>query len=130
MRDQSKNLLAAISIDPQTISTNTTTNGDGVDLRGYDAAMALFESNDTIADGDFALKLQESDDDSTYTDVAAADQIGALSDFSSSNEGVQQVGYIGNKRYIRGVIVSTSVSSGGIMGCTIVRGMPHRMPTS
>lgn len=130
MRDISKNLSIAQSIDPQTIATDTTTNGDGVDVRDYDAVMAVFESNDTIADGDFALKIQESDDDVTYTDVDSSEQIGTLSDFTSSNEGVQSVGYVGNKRYVRAVITSTSTSSGGIMGASIVRGYPHNAPTS
>jgi hypothetical protein len=130
MRDISKNHLAAISIDPQTIASDTTTNGDGVDLRDFGAAMAVFFSNDTIADGDFALKLQESDDDVTYTDVASGDQIGTLTDFSSSAEGVQQVGYIGEKRYIRAVIISTNTSSGGIMGANIIKGRGYKLPTS
>jgi hypothetical protein len=131
MRDISKNLSVGVSIDPQTISSDTTTNGVGVDVRGYDAAMVEFTSNDVIADGDFALTVEESDAlSSGYTAVATAELIGTLVDFSASNEGVQQVGYVGNKRYVRGVVTSTSTSSGGIMGCNVVRGLPHNAPTS
>jgi hypothetical protein len=130
MRDISKNLLAAISIDPQTISSDTTTNGTGVDVRDYDGVMVLFQSNDTVADGAYALKIQESDDDSTYTDVDSSEQIGTLSNFSSSAEGTQQIGYVGNKRYVRPVITSTSTSSGGIFVATVIRGLPHAAPTS
>ena len=130
MRDISKNLLATISIDPQTISSDTTTNGTGVDVRDYDGAMVVFQSNDAITDGAFALKLQESDDDSTYTDVDSSEQIRTLSNFSSSAEGIQQVGYVGNKRYLRPVITTTSTSSGGIVSAHVTRGLPHRAPTS
>jgi len=130
MRDISKNLLATISIDPQTISSDTTTNGTGVDVRDYDGAMVVFQSNDAITDGAFALKLQESDDDSTYTDVDSSEQIGTLANFSSSAEGIQQVGYVGNKRYLRPVITTTSTSSGGIVSAHVTRGLPHRAPTS
>lgn len=129
-RDISKNLLAAISIDPQTISTNTTTNGDGVDLRDYDAAMVVFFSNDAITDGTFALSVEESDDDSTYSAVDSSQIIGTLTDMDSDTESIQQVGYIGDKRYIRAVITSTGVSSGGILGANVVRGLPLRAPTS
>ena len=130
MRDISKNLLAVISIDPQTISSDTTTNGVGVDVRDFDGAMVLFQSNDAVTDGDFALTIEESDDDITYAAVAAAETIGTLADFTSSNEGSQQVGYIGNKRYIRPVITSTSTSCGGIMMATVIKGLPHNAPTS
>jgi hypothetical protein len=130
MRDISKNLLAVISIDPQTISSDTTTNGVGVDVRDYDAAMVVFQSNDAVTDGDFALKIQESDDDVTYTDVDSSEQVGTLADFTSSNEGSQQVGYLGNKRYVRPVITSTSTSCGGIFMASVIAGLPHNAPTS
>lgn len=130
MRDISKNLLATISIDPQTISSNATTNGVGVDVRDYDAAMVVFQSNDALTDGVFALSLEESDDNSTFTAVASTEMIGTLANFTSSNEGVQQVGYIGSKRYIRPVITSTSVTCGGILSAHVTRGLPHNAPTS
>ena len=131
MRDISKNLSAVISIDPQSIATDTTTNGVAVDVRDFGAAMVLFASNDAITDGDYALTVEESDaSGSGFTTVAAADLIGTLTDFSSSAEGIQQVGYIGTKRYIRAVITSTSTSTGGLMSATIVKGRPYKAPTS
>ena len=130
MRDISKNISLAQSIDPQTISSNTTTNGTGVDVRDYDGVMVVFESNDAVADGAYVLGVEEADDDSTYTDVASADLIGTVANFSSSSEGIRAVGYIGIKRYVRATIVSTGTSSGGIMGGHVVRGLPHSAPTS
>lgn len=131
MKDISKNLLAVISIDPQTIATDTATNGVGVDVRGYDGAMVVYQSNDAITDGDFALSLEESDSlGSGYTAVDSTEQEGSLVDFTSTNEGSQQIGYKGNKRYIRPVITSTNTSSGGILMATVIAGLPKAAPTS
>lgn len=130
IRDMSKNLSLAQSIDPQTISSNTTTNGTGVDVRDYDAVVVSFESNDAVADGIYVLGVEESDDNSTFTDVASADLIGTVANFTASSEGIRWQGYIGIKRYIRASIVSTSTSSGGIMGACVIRGLPHSAPTS
>lgn len=130
MRDISKNLLAALSIDPQAITSDTTTNGASMDVRGYDAAMVIFQSIDAVTDGSYALTIQESDDDITFTDVDSSEQIGTLTAFTSSAEGMQQAGYVGNKRYIRAVITSTSTTCGGTFAASIIAGYPHNAPTS
>lgn len=57
-------------------------NGTGVDLRGYESATVLIESG-TITDGTHTPKLQESDDNTTYTDVAAGDLIGSFSNIAN-----------------------------------------------
>ena len=130
MRDMSKNLSFTKSIAPQTINSDTTTNGTGVDIRDYDAVTIAWESSTTVSDGTYVLGVEESDDDSTYTDVASADMVGTVANFSSSSEGNRWQGYIGIKRYIRATFVSTSTSSGGVFAGTIVRGLPHSAPTS
>ena len=70
MRDIKSNVDAVKSIDPATYNSNQT--GTGVDLQGYEAAMAVIQSG-ALTDGTHTPKMQESDDDSTYTDVGATD---------------------------------------------------------
>src|SRR5689334_20151758 len=83
-----------------------TATGVGVDLRGFDGAEVVFQTGAIVAAGLFTPKLQESDDstngsDGTWNDVAAADQLGTLSNLAAS--AVQRAGYIGAKRWVRPV---------------------------
>lgn len=68
-------------------------------------------------DGQWTPKLEESDDNSAWTDVAAADVIGTLSTVTStSNDNViQACSYNGSKRYVRGSLVETSNGTTGIV---------------
>ncbi|MEW6583259.1 MAG: hypothetical protein AB1416_10925 [Actinomycetota bacterium] len=107
--------------------TNATHNGTGVDLAGYEGALVKFDVG-AVTDGTHAPKIQESDDNSTYTDVAAADLSGALANLASNTP--QKQGYIGRKRYIRAVITTTGATTGAIAGATVVRGAPHQTPAA
>jgi hypothetical protein len=73
----------------------------------------------TITDGTHTPKLQESDDNATFTDVAAGDLEGT---FAVLATGVNQhVGYKGRKRYLRAVITVAGATTGGIYGAAIIR---------
>ena len=124
MRDIKSNVDAVKSIDPATHNSNQT--GTGVDIRGYEAAMAVIYSG-ALTDGTHTPKLQESDDDSTYTDVAAVDLEGTLANISA--DAVQRVGYKGTKRYVR-VFVTSNGATGAIYGVMILRGVPHHAPVA
>lgn len=129
LRDLKSNIGVAMSVLP--LLRTATVSGTGVDLREFDSAMAELQVG-TITDGTFTPKLQESDDDSTYTDVAAADLIGSFTARTSANDGtVERVGYGGDKRYIRVVYTVTgSPATGGTVGATIVQGHPHYAPVA
>lgn len=103
---------------------NGDTNGSGVDLRGYEAAMVVFDTG-AITDGTHTPSLEESDDDSTYTTVAAADLQGAFANLAANS--VQRVGYSGGNRYIRAQC-NSSGTTGAAYSATIVRGRPHAAP--
>ena len=124
MRDLKNNVDAVKSIDPATHNSNQT--GTGADLQGYEAAMAIVYSG-ALTDGTHTPKLQESDDDSSYTDVAAADVVGTLANISAN--AVQRVGYKGGKRYVR-VFVTSDGTTGAIYGAMMIRGVPHHAPVA
>ncbi|MEZ5101171.1 MAG: hypothetical protein R3C15_15495 [Thermoleophilia bacterium] len=98
-----------------------TANGSSADLATYESAAVILNVG-TITDGTHTPKLQESDDNSAWSDVAAADLQGAFAALASTTQ--QEVGYIGRKRYVRVVVTVAGATTGGVYGATIVRG--HR----
>lgn len=129
-RDIKNNVLVVHSLSPAA-RTDGTVNGTKADLRGYESAMVLFHVG-ARTDGSHALKVTESSDDSTYTEVAAADLHGSLTAVAGAGQqnAVQAVGYIGNKPYIKAQIVTTGSTSGAIIGATIIKGHPVNAPAA
>lgn len=124
MRDIKNNVDIVKSIDPATYNSDQT--GTGVDLRGFGSSMAAIQSG-ALTDGTHTPKLQESDDDSAYTDVASADLGGSFANISA--DAIQRVGYKGAKRYVR-VFVTSSGTTGAIYSASIVRGLPSFAPAA
>ena len=139
MKDLSNNISPAVSL-PAAVRT-AAANGTGVDLQGYESATVLVDvgaEGDTLSSSvHFEISLEESDDDSTYTDVAQASIIdgtiasggiflkldGTAGGNPDSSGGIFRVGYVGNKRYIRVVIAKTGTHSTGTpIGAMVVRG--------
>lgn len=108
---------------PATRTANST--GTGVDLAGYHAA-AIYVVAGTITDGTHTPVVQESDDNSIFADVAAEDLQGSLVDITSDS--VQEIGYIGNKRYIRVNVAASGTTNGGTYGAFVVRGRSSSRP--
>lgn len=131
MKDMSSGLNGLVSVPSAAIRNgNAATNGTGAALAGYNGAMGQFFSG-TLTDGSVAGKLQESDDDSSYSDVAAADVVGGtnLVTLAATDDNlVKELGYIGKKPYIRGVMTQSGATTGGYYGCNILRGFPIKAP--
>lgn len=123
-KDLNKDVAAATSLAPA--ARTSTANGTGVDLQGYGAAMVVWNVG-AITDGTHTPKLQESDDNSTFTDVAAANLSGTHAALTASTN--QEIGYIGRSRYIRAVVTVTgSPSTGGVYAALVVRGRAKTLP--
>jgi hypothetical protein len=129
MASRSINDLVAPAISLAPAARTASANGTGVDLHGHEAAEVLIVAG-VITDGSHAVTIEESDDDSTYTAVAAADRIGTLPTLTSSSGGsaVHKLAYLGGKRYLRVVITASGTTSGGVIGAIVVRGRRHVMP--
>jgi hypothetical protein len=124
-RDLHNELAVATSLAPAARSANTTVNGTGIDLAGFRAAAVVFVVG-AITDGTHTPKIQESDDNATFTDVAAADQSGTLAVLAASTN--QEVSYLGSKRYIRAVSTTAGATTGGVYAAVVVRGNPLVAP--
>lgn len=104
-----------------------TANGTGIDLANFASATLVF-SVGTITDGTHTPTMQESDDNSTYTTVAAADLIGTFAALASTVN--QRVGYRGIKRYIRGVSTVSGATTGGVYAAIVIRADARKQPVA
>ncbi|MDD3371566.1 MAG: hypothetical protein PHE27_07060 [Alphaproteobacteria bacterium] len=129
-RDLLRNQLAVQSLAPAA-RTNGTATGTAVDLRGFDGAVIAF-SFGAHTDGTHTPTIVHSDDNETFTTcVYGTDLDGpsALAAVSGGTGSIQQIGYIGNKRYVAAVITTTGATTGALSAATVIAGYPHNAPT-
>jgi uncharacterized phiE125 gp8 family phage protein len=86
--------------DQYVVADNYTTHvGTGIEVIGYDA-LVILNSGTNGATGTVDIKIQESDDDVTYTDWPT----GAFTQVTTANDNaIQEKAYTGTKQYIRTV---------------------------
>jgi hypothetical protein len=127
MKDLYHNILPAQSLAPQ--ATTATRNGTGVDLQSYESASVQL-SVGAWTDGSHTPKLQESSDNSAWSDVAASDQLGSFTAITGAGQASaeQIVGYVGSKRYIRAVVTVTGATTGAVIGASVIKGHPRFAP--
>lgn len=120
-------ISSALSFNPA--ARTATANGTGVDLQNFMAA-AVIVSIGAITDGTHTLKLQDSPDNSTFTDVAAANLSGSFTALTSGSTAgtTQEVSYLGNQRYIRAVTTVAGATTGGVYSVVVIRAYPRTQP--
>jgi hypothetical protein len=113
LRAISQQLVTVPLIGPKAIVA--TTNGTALDLAAADTDMVVFNPG-VWTDGTYTLKLQDSPDNVTWTDVTPANQVGTLAAISSAPTAVlQQVSYIGPARYLRPVVTASGATTGVLL---------------
>jgi len=120
LRNQNLTNTRSINIAAKTTGTS---NGTGVDTGGFDAVTVVFEVG-TRTDGTHVAKIQDSNDNAAFGDIAATEQVGTFAADVTSNVNQSAV-YIGSKRYVRAVLVSSGTTTGAIVGASVVLG--HKM---
>lgn len=112
-------------LDPATITSDT--NCTSVDMKGYDELLFLVnigESGDTLSGSvKIELEVEESADNSTFTDVADADLVNYVAgtndgcfgviDAAAEDDARYITGYRGDSRYVRVVLNLTGTHSNG-----------------
>lgn len=119
MRDIYGNILVTQISNPAT--SNTTRTSSAVDLQGFNSLsmlVSLGQSGDTLSGSVYwTIKITHSNDDSTYTDAAAADiSAGAASvvvNATTLDKTTYGFGYIGSKRYVKAVATPTGTHTNG-----------------
>lgn len=123
LKDLKNNLEAFNSLVPA--ARIATANGTGYDSAKVNGVIAVV-SVGTVTDGTHTFKLQESDDNSAFTDVAVGDLIGSF--VAATSNSVQRVGYTGIKRYVRVVQTVSGATTGAFTSAQLIGGFPRKYP--
>lgn len=125
--------LTKVSLAP-IIATNGTLNGTAIDRAvngGMQNAM-LVVSTGVVTDGSHAVAIQDSADGSTgWTAVPVAVLQGTAPTVVAANDStVFEVGVGLTRRYLRAVVVTTSATDGGLIGCHFLLTAPRFAPVA
>jgi hypothetical protein len=114
----------ALAVEPKARNATTTADMLTVDLKNVNAAEAIVAIG-TWTDGVHTFSLLESNDDSTYTAVAAASMDGTFAQVTSAalDQMVQNVGYRGTARYIKVKCTVSGATTGLVWGAVVARGL-------
>lgn len=129
-RDNNSNLDAQESLRPAVLSSDT--DGETVDLRGSDSATIVVSIGaiSGSVNGTTALTLEESDDGTSFSDVADADILGEEPTGTGITANTAfQFGYIGDARYIRATWTKGGETNAAV-SAMVVRGHLHKAPSA
>ncbi len=126
MRDLHNNVDVKVALNTAAITSNTTTNGAIIDMRGYSAVEFVIQSG-ALTDGTYTVLLESGNasDLSDKANVVDSAMLGteALASFIATEDNtVKKVGMVahGSYRYVRLSLVSASTTAGGTLGATVV----------
>lgn len=132
LRDVSSNLGPAQSISARAVTA--AVNGTGVDLQGFDGAMLYLDLGTFAGTTPGAtIRWEESDDNSTFTAIAAGDLLGGLiaAIDTTNDDQIHKRSYLGNKRYVRAAVTAVSGTGPSLpMAASVVRGHPSQRPVA
>lgn len=126
LRDFEGNIEHTQVVDPVVVKADV--DGAGIDMQNFRHAAfyaMVGESGDTLSGSVYVeLELEESDDNSTFSDCADADITNAVDgnndgtfakiDAAAEDDAVYMTQYTGSKRYVRPVINVTGTHTNGI----------------
>lgn len=129
-------LGAEVALNTQAVSTDTTTNGEAINLSGFEGVLFVPFAG-ALTDGGYTPLIQESDDSniSNATNVADADLLPsgtgqeASAALDTSNT-ASKIGYRGTKQYVFCSLVSANTTTGGDVGVVAIKGHPKQAPVS
>jgi len=114
-------IAAEVALDVQAITTDTTTEGNIIDLNGKLAVDFSIVAG-TLTDGTYTALLEDGDE-ANLGDAAPipAERIlgGALPALSVSDS-VERIGFFKLKRFVRLSLVSTGTATGGTIGALAI----------
>lgn len=122
MQDFKNTIEVGRSIGPAAYIATVT--GVGVMINASQVVVILDPG--TITDGTHTPSIQESDDNTTFTAVAAGDLIGVPAALASNV--IQKIGYMGRKRYVRALVTVAGATTGGIYSAKVLGTMLRRGP--
>ena len=145
MRDLHNNIAHAVAVAPQTIAGSNLVSGN-IDLAGFNAAEVVAYLGDIdelggspLGAAKLEVKLEHADDDGTgspgaYANVGLADVLGpsavtaGIVASTTGDGNFLEVGYLGDKRFLRVTLVPTALTNGGPVSAWIAKGSPRHAP--
>lgn len=128
-----KDLFNNVQVKPSLTNAARTATATGTAIdrtsngSNFHSAMVVVHTG-TITDGTHTITVEESDDNTNWT-TATALQGPAPAVAAADDDKIFEIGYLGDKRYIRvKTTVSGSPSTGGIYDGLVVLGDPRNAP--
>lgn len=111
-----------------TIARTATATIQGSEVSDFRGQCFVVDLGAWTTDG-LTVTFQESDDNSTWTDIAAADLDGDqdLAVVTGIASTVRYTGYKGLKKYI-GAVITDGAAGDAIVGVSLIKGYPKDMP--
>ncbi len=145
MRDLHNKIAHVAAVAPQTIAGSSLVSGD-IDLAGFNAAEVVAFLGDIdelggspVGAAKLEVKLEHADDDGTgspgaYAEVGLAEVIGpsavtgGIVASTTGDNSFLEVGYLGDKRFLRVTLVPTGLTNGGPISALVVKGAARHAP--
>ena len=124
-KDLYNNVKSVNALSTQLINTDTATAGEIIDTQGYESCMVNLKAG-VVTAGTVIISSIEEGDDSALSDTAnipAARIQGTLTALTAA-DGINEVGIISTKRYIR-INATTATSANLTVGGSAVLGNPN-----
>ncbi|MFI0528541.1 hypothetical protein ACH3XX_00655 [Streptomyces scabiei] len=122
------NLLVKNSFTPA--ARTASANGTSVDRAQSGASFQdtmIAIAVGTVTDGTHTFEVQDSADNSSWAAVADTYLQGSEPAVTSStDETVYEIGYTGDKRYVRVITTVAGATTGGLYGATVILSNPRR----
>jgi hypothetical protein len=120
MRDIHHNILTSQVLSP--INSTATRTSNSIDTQGFNSLSMVFSlglSADALSGSIFwTLTLQHSDDNATFTNCTATECLSGTSTYvintATADRQTYSIGYLGAKRYVRGVATPTGATTTGM----------------
>lgn len=125
-RDLVSNIGVAIAIAPSVKAA--AADGDAIPLKGFDSLVFAINTGAIVSDGDFGVKVQESDDGSTFTDAAAPAVQGNVPATLAASS-AYKLGYVGNKPFAR-LSLTKAGGTSIALGAVAIKGNAHDLPVA
>jgi hypothetical protein len=129
-RDIASDLVPHLLFIAEGITSNTTTTSSSVDLANHDSGYLVFAYSSSYVDGTFTFSLQDSPDNSVWTDVPAdkviePDGTVTVTALGAAGE-VKRLGAFSTNRYVRLKVVSTGVTGGANIEAAMIKKAEER----
>lgn len=126
-----ENVLPIVALTVASRTANSAVNGVTVDRnqagQGYMRNITFLVFTGTLTDGAVVFKVQDSPDNSTWTDSTAT--LGTVPTTAATDDDKTFIfAYTGAQRYARVVATQSGATSGGVYGAVALLGGGRRSP--